>query len=141
MMKSVVANLLILRRACHDGGSEALLRSLFGSVPHVQDNLPLAILLLLPDAGVLAVVDDRLAVFVPGAELIVAVGVAKDRLRQRCRRRREPRSSGCPCCRGSPWSWRCFPFPEECVPRLGVRLRRRRSRTCILASLSRLLPS
>src|ERR1035438_3731477 len=50
----------------------------FGAgVAHVEDDLPASVFLLLPDAGVLAVFDDRLAFFIFRVELIVAVGVAK----------------------------------------------------------------
>jgi len=48
-----------------------------GGIAHVQDDFPGAIVLELPDAGVLAAFDDGLAVFVCGTELEGAVGVAE----------------------------------------------------------------
>jgi len=46
-------------------------------VSHVDDYLPLAVLLLFPDRGVLAVIGDELALFVLGGVDVVAVGVAE----------------------------------------------------------------
>ena len=46
-------------------------------VSHVDDHLPLAVLLLLPDRGVLAVVGNELALFIFGGVDVIAVGVAE----------------------------------------------------------------
>jgi hypothetical protein len=46
-------------------------------VSHVDDHLPLAVLLLLPDRGVLAVVGNEVALFIFGGVDVIAVGVAE----------------------------------------------------------------
>jgi hypothetical protein len=46
-------------------------------VPHVENNLPASILLFLPDAGVFAMLNNRLAIFAQRSELVVAVGIAQ----------------------------------------------------------------
>src|ERR1700722_15443470 len=55
-------------------------KSLFrlrAGVAHVEDYFPVDVFLFLPDAGVLAVIDDSVAVFIFRAKLKRAVGVAE----------------------------------------------------------------
>jgi hypothetical protein len=59
-----------------DGRKESLLFRFRTSVPHIEHNLPASVFLLLPDAGVLAVVDNRLPVFIFRAKFVSAEGVA-----------------------------------------------------------------
>src|SRR5450631_4698428 len=71
----------LLRDISHDSSATSApsaLRFRVGrGVSHVEDDFPASIFLLLPDAGVLAVLDDRLAFFVFRVKFVIAVRIAE----------------------------------------------------------------
>jgi len=76
VMRSHQQSLSEITELIRERAESQLLRRFCACVPHIEHNLPAPVLLLFPDAGVLAMLNNHLAVFVLRAELEGAVGIA-----------------------------------------------------------------